>query len=58
MLGEDGKPIAKANSTRFDGYKFSCVLKPVKEDFFDIEQPPIRYRVIENTNAKHTLTLS
>lgn len=53
VLGEDGKPIAKANSTRFDGYKFSCVLKPVKEDFFDIEQSPIRYRVIENTNAKH-----
>jgi hypothetical protein len=53
VIGEDGKPVAKVNSTRFDGYKFSCVLQPVKEGFFNIEQPPIRYRVIENTNAKH-----
>jgi hypothetical protein len=51
-LGPDGKPIAKQNSSRFEGYKFSCVLKPIKEVSLDPTQPPIRYRVIEHTDFK------
>ena len=52
VLGEDGKPVAKKDTSRFENYKFSCILKPVKEVFTDITQPPIKYRVIEHTDYK------
>lgn len=52
ILGEDNKPVAKDISTRFEGYKFSCILKPVKENINDHTQPPIKYRVIEHTEHK------
>lgn len=53
IVGEDGKPVAKVISSRFDEYKFSCILKPVPEDISDQTQPPIRYRVIEHTDHKY-----
>ena len=52
VFGADGKPVATDSTSRFDGYKFSCVLKPVKEDFFNRDQPPIRFRFIEHTDYK------
>lgn len=48
-LAQDGSTIA--NTTRFEDYKFSILLKPVKEDA-NINRQPIKYRVIENTNSK------
>lgn len=52
VIGADGKPVAKADTTRFSDYRFSCILKPIKEEFFNLSQPPVRYRIIENTNSK------
>jgi hypothetical protein len=55
VLGADGKPVAKENSTRFEGYRFSCILKPVEEDINDHTKPPVRYRVIEHRDYKFIL---
>lgn len=52
VLGADGKPAAKENSTRFDGYKFSCILKPIKEEINDPTQQPVSYKVIEHRDNK------
>jgi hypothetical protein len=52
VLGEDGKPIPKKGTSRFENYKFSCILKTVKEDFLDATQPPIKYQCIEHTDYK------
>ena len=48
-LAQDGSTIA--NTSRFEDYKFSILLKPVKEDA-TVNRQPIKYRVIENTNSK------
>jgi hypothetical protein len=45
-----------ANTTRFEDYNFSILLKPVKEDLTR-PQNPISYRIIENTDAKSILIL-
>jgi hypothetical protein len=50
--GPDGKPLAKTETNRFDGYKFSCILKPVKEEINNKKQAPITYKVIEHTQFK------
>jgi len=55
VFGEDGKPVAKENSTRFEGYKFSCILKPIKEDINDQTQPPVSYKIIEHRDNKFIL---
>lgn len=39
------------DTTRFEDYKFSILLKPIKEDP-SITRQPIKYRVIENTDSK------
>ena len=52
VFGADGKPVANENSTRFEGYKFSCILKPVKEDINDQTQQPVSYKVIEHRDNK------
>jgi hypothetical protein len=52
VFGSDGKPVAKENSTRFEGYKFSCILKPIKEDINDQTQQPVSYKVIEHRDNK------
>ena len=52
VIGSDGKPLAKTLSNRFDGYKFSCILKPIKENIDSKNQPPIAYKVIEHTDFK------
>jgi hypothetical protein len=52
VFGSNGKPIAKENSTRFEGYKFSCILKPIKEDINDSTQQPVSYKVIEHRDNK------
>jgi hypothetical protein len=44
------------NTTRFDDYNFSILLKPVNEDLSN-PQSPIKYRIIENTDAKSILVL-
>lgn len=48
-LNIDGTTVS--NSTRFENYKFSILLKPIKEDSTIFRQP-VKYRVIENTNSK------
>lgn len=55
VFGADGKPVAKENSTRFEGYKFSCILKPIKEDINDQTQQPVSYKVIEHRDNKFIL---
>lgn len=40
---------------RFDDYKFTAILKPIKEDPA-INRQPVKYRVIENTDSK-TITV-
>ena len=52
VLGPDGKAVARTNSNRFDGYKFSCILKPVEEKIHVKDQAPIKYNVIEHTDYK------
>jgi hypothetical protein len=52
VFGADGKPVANENSTRFEGYKFSCILKPIKEDINDQTQQPVSYKVIEHRDNK------
>jgi len=48
--------LNKTNSVkRFDDYKFTAILKPIKEDS-SVNRRPVNYRVIENTNAK-TITV-
>ena len=53
-LSTDGKVLPE--TSRFDGYSFSILLKPIKEDLQN-PQLPIRYRVLENTNAKAIVIL-
>jgi hypothetical protein len=57
VIGEDGKPVAKNQTARFEDYKFSCILKPVKEDFFDLSQPPVKYKVVEHSDFKFILVI-
>lgn len=57
VLGPDGKPQANPNTTRFDGYRFTCLLKPIQEDINDVNQAPIKYRVIEHTDYKFIIVV-
>lgn len=57
VLGEDLKPISKSDTFRFEDYKFSCILKTVREDFSDPSVPPIRYRCIEHRDYKWMLVV-
>lgn len=52
VFSTNGKPLANDNSDRFNGYRFSCILKPIKENIIDQTTPPIRYRVVEHTDYK------
>ncbi len=45
-----------SNSTRFEDYKFTAILKPVKEDPRVVKQP-VKYRIIENTDSKSITAL-
>jgi len=51
FLGEDNKP-QPSFSNRFDGYRFSALLKVVPEDINDKSQVPVKYRVIEHKDYK------
>jgi hypothetical protein len=51
-VGADFRPLYKLNSDRFDGYQFSCILKPIKEEIDQNDQQPIKYRVIEHRGFK------
>ena len=55
VIGENGKPVSADQTDRFEDYSFSCILKPVKENFYDQTQPPIKYRVIEHKDHKFIL---
>ena len=48
-LAQNGSAVS--DTLRFEDYKFSVILKPVKEDP-TINRQPVKYRVIENTNSK------
>ena len=51
-----GKPAAETDR-RFDGYKFTVLLRPVREDLNDPGQPPISMRMIEHPDFKFVLFL-
>ena len=57
VIGEDSKPLAKETTSRFEGYKFSCILKAVQEDFKNQSQAPIKYRVVEHKDFKFILII-
>ena len=48
------KPVI-GDARRFEGYKFSVLLRPVKEDLNNPDQPPIRMRFIEQPEFKFVL---
>ena len=48
-LAQNGSTVS--DTRRFEDYKFSVILKPIKEDP-TINRQPVKYRVIENTNSK------
>lgn len=54
-IGADGKPVFNPSSNRFENYKFSSLLRFVKEDINDPSQPPVRYRFIEHKDFKFIL---
>ncbi|MFA9228258.1 MAG: hypothetical protein ACEQR7_07465, partial [Agathobacter rectalis] len=48
------KPPFKDQSTRYDGYKFSVLLRPIKQDP-DAIQSPVTFNLIENKTHKTIL---
>ncbi len=56
-LNEAGKPEFNPLSNKYDGYKFTTLLKPIKEDINDDTTPPIRYRFIEHEEFKFVMLL-
>jgi len=56
-LNEAGKPEFNINSSKYDGFKFTTLLKPIKEDINDDTTPPIRYRFIEHEEFKFIILL-
>jgi hypothetical protein len=56
-INEAGKPEFNPNSNKYDGYKFTTLLKPIKEDINDSTTPPIRYRFIEHSDFKFVILL-
>lgn len=56
VLGEDNKPVYQ-QSARFEGYRFSCLLKTIEEDIHDKSQPPVKYKVIEHKDHKFILVI-
>jgi hypothetical protein len=56
-LNAAGKPEWNSKSNRFEDYKFTCLLKTVKEDINDDTIPPIRYRFIEHKDFKFIILL-
>ena len=52
-----GKPEFNPNSNKYEGYKFSCLLKTVRENINDDSTPPIKYRFIEHTDFKFIILL-
>tara|TARA_B100000963_G_scaffold176268_1_gene153326 strand:- start:35117 stop:40090 length:4974 start_codon:yes stop_codon:yes gene_type:complete len=56
-IGPDGKPVASQNTTRFENYKFSCILKTFKEDINSDDKAPIKYRVVEHKDFKFILVI-
>lgn len=54
IFGSDNKPLTKSESRRFDGYRFSVVLNPVKRDIND-DVPPVSYKFIEKKDYKFIL---
>lgn len=51
-FGEDNKPISKQKTNRFSDYKFTCILKPVLEDWSNQSQQPVKYRFVEHKDFK------
>jgi hypothetical protein len=50
--GGDGKPTFTPESTRFDGYVFSGVIVPIKDDILNYDIPPIDIKVYCNDDKK------
>ena len=56
-LNEAGKPEFNSNSNKYEGFKFTTLLKTIKEDINDDKTPPIRYRFIEHEEFKFVILL-
>lgn len=52
-----GRPVFNPESTRFNGYRFSALLKTNTVDINDDTVPPIRYRLIEHKDFKFIVLL-
>ena len=52
-----GKPVFNPDSDRFEGYRFSSILKVNRVEINDDSIPPIRYRMIEHQTFKFVLLL-
>ena len=51
------RPIPLRGSKKYDGYKFTVLLRSIPEDLNDREQPPIRFRFIAHDEFKFVLFL-
>jgi hypothetical protein len=56
-LAENGKPLPNSNSTRFEDYRFTALLRAVPEDINDPNTPPVRFRFIEHQTFKFIILL-
>ena len=70
-IGSDGKPVFKPNSRKFDGYKFTVVLRPLPESMgYDVPGdlsrngysgnhtlPPFKIKFIEQSDYKFIIML-
>jgi hypothetical protein len=56
-LDNAGIPIPNPNSTRFKDYRFTSLLKLVKEEINDDTKPPLKYRFIEHKDFKFVILL-
>ena len=61
VIGSDGKPSYKPNSTRFDGYRFSAVLRVIPEEMEETDtyyaKPPMNMKFVCSDAGKFLLML-
>jgi hypothetical protein len=48
----NGRPIPTDATNRFEDYRFSCLLKPIKENILDSSQSPVKFKIVEHRDYK------
>jgi hypothetical protein len=56
-INEAGKPEFNPFSNKYEGYKFTTLLKPIQENINDDTVPPIKYRFIEHEEFKFVMLI-